>query len=563
MFNRMTNYKYLGEFRFWVQKVLPLVYDDSLSYYELLSKVVKYINDLIDNFNTIGKTMEELIDYVNNYFENLKVPEEVERVIHEMYENGDFDEIFQRLIDDTLDELNLFKEDLGLIKNAHLTFGCNRLFRVLKNRYRYGTPEYIEQFNVLPFSLQGSCYANNSFVMGYTNADGTRSLLEERNMTGDLIRSANLTLGHCNSITKKDNELYICPLSENGDIIVVDYNSFTISRIVRLPVEFRGLGYDSKTNVLYGVSANDYYIVDINNASVEKIFTSYNIGDNVPQSICAHNGLIYEVTSGPDMLSIYRPDGRVVQNYSIDDWMGFNFFGEAEDITVTDTDIYLSSNYQFVSDNYRHCAIWNYNIEKGYVEEDVGGEFDLGFGGYNSIYVNAGASGTNPDGSQENPFKCLSEAFIYLSSPYAQDRKTVDIRIASGVYYEKPYLRQFNIRMIGEGETNPIIKTCMYLYGTNIYVENIEFENNDPRYNYTIELTDSIFREYGCTVRNTTGVEQEYGIGVSMSIAQIQGEPIETPADFTYPINSYLSPIYCTYETTKNLITGSNFLVYP
>ena len=36
-------------FRFWCQKVLPLVYDDSLSYYELLNKVVKYLNDVIAN----------------------------------------------------------------------------------------------------------------------------------------------------------------------------------------------------------------------------------------------------------------------------------------------------------------------------------------------------------------------------------------------------------------------------------------------------------------------------------------------------------------------------------
>lgn len=34
--------------RFWCQKVLPLVYDDSLSYYEILCKITKYINDLID-----------------------------------------------------------------------------------------------------------------------------------------------------------------------------------------------------------------------------------------------------------------------------------------------------------------------------------------------------------------------------------------------------------------------------------------------------------------------------------------------------------------------------------
>ena len=33
--------------RFWSQKVLPLVYDDSLSYYEVLGKMVSKINELI------------------------------------------------------------------------------------------------------------------------------------------------------------------------------------------------------------------------------------------------------------------------------------------------------------------------------------------------------------------------------------------------------------------------------------------------------------------------------------------------------------------------------------
>lgn len=38
---------------YWCQKVIPLVYEDSLSYYELLGKVVEYINELITNQNAI------------------------------------------------------------------------------------------------------------------------------------------------------------------------------------------------------------------------------------------------------------------------------------------------------------------------------------------------------------------------------------------------------------------------------------------------------------------------------------------------------------------------------
>lgn len=44
----------LKHFRFWCYKVLPLVYDDSLSYYEILCKVVKYINDLINQDKALG-----------------------------------------------------------------------------------------------------------------------------------------------------------------------------------------------------------------------------------------------------------------------------------------------------------------------------------------------------------------------------------------------------------------------------------------------------------------------------------------------------------------------------
>ena len=47
-------------FRFWCQKVLPLVYDESLSYYEILCKVVDYINKLIEQDKVFGEELDEL-----------------------------------------------------------------------------------------------------------------------------------------------------------------------------------------------------------------------------------------------------------------------------------------------------------------------------------------------------------------------------------------------------------------------------------------------------------------------------------------------------------------------
>lgn len=63
----------LETFRFWCFKVLPLVYDDSLSYYEILCKVVDYINKLIEQDKVFGGEIEKLkqeISIVQNWIKN-------------------------------------------------------------------------------------------------------------------------------------------------------------------------------------------------------------------------------------------------------------------------------------------------------------------------------------------------------------------------------------------------------------------------------------------------------------------------------------------------------------
>lgn len=73
---------------YWVQHILPLVYDDSLSYMELLGRVTKKLNDLIVNNNNLPDFITELIkEYISsgaiekvlaevlaNYMLNVKFP---------------------------------------------------------------------------------------------------------------------------------------------------------------------------------------------------------------------------------------------------------------------------------------------------------------------------------------------------------------------------------------------------------------------------------------------------------------------------------------------------------
>lgn len=83
--------KHIHTLRYWVQKVLPLVYDDSLSYYELLNKVVHKLNEVIITTNEIVVVVDEHESEINE----LRV--QVDDLI-----NGRFDELVERYIEEAI-----------------------------------------------------------------------------------------------------------------------------------------------------------------------------------------------------------------------------------------------------------------------------------------------------------------------------------------------------------------------------------------------------------------------------------------------------------------------------
>ena len=72
-------------FRFWCQKVLPLVYDDSLSYYELLCKVVCKLNELAENQNKLSDEIKQVAADLDD-FKN-QVPGMIESKVEEWLNN--------------------------------------------------------------------------------------------------------------------------------------------------------------------------------------------------------------------------------------------------------------------------------------------------------------------------------------------------------------------------------------------------------------------------------------------------------------------------------------------
>ena len=106
----------LKPFKAWFQKTLPLVYDDSLTYQELLYKLIAKINEVVESQNQTNENFDELYalfiqlkEYVDNYFKNLDVQEEINNKLDEMAKDGTLDKIINEQIfgelNDRIDEL--------------------------------------------------------------------------------------------------------------------------------------------------------------------------------------------------------------------------------------------------------------------------------------------------------------------------------------------------------------------------------------------------------------------------------------------------------------------------
>lgn len=76
------------KFMLCCNKILPTIYDNSLSYYETICKMAYILNTLGDDLEKMSDDFEELENYVKNYFKNLDLNEEVKKNLEELGEEG-------------------------------------------------------------------------------------------------------------------------------------------------------------------------------------------------------------------------------------------------------------------------------------------------------------------------------------------------------------------------------------------------------------------------------------------------------------------------------------------
>ena len=213
-------------FRFWCQRALPLVYDDSLSYYEVLCKIVDqmngfltdlqtatgsieefaeqfvtnqtflnnmaaqlgqdvdtletYINERMEDFTT---AYEQLQSYVNNYFDNLDVQTEINSKLDEMADDGTFNTLFNPVITAWMTEKTA-QIDTAISNQDAIQAEQNARISVLEGR--------MDGFSSLP---SGSTSGNAELLDIRTNFLG-----ETYPTAGDAVRASDMITSGFQSI---------------------------------------------------------------------------------------------------------------------------------------------------------------------------------------------------------------------------------------------------------------------------------------------------------------------------------------------------------------------------
>lgn len=120
----------LTPFKMQVLQSFPFIDEDfdAITNYELLCKVVEYLNKTVDNVDLLNEKVEEF----ENYFDNLDVQEEINNKLDEMAEDGTLAEIINQ---------ELFSE-----MNAQIQTNTEDIEEINYYKLPHGTAEEIENF---------------------------------------------------------------------------------------------------------------------------------------------------------------------------------------------------------------------------------------------------------------------------------------------------------------------------------------------------------------------------------------------------------------------------------
>lgn len=261
-----TQFNHVGAFRFWCQKVLPAVYDDSLSYYELLCKVMKWLEDLTTVTNTQSDAITELQTTLQNFIDGEITPYIEEKI------NEWFDENQPQIVAD-ISQLNTKTEnletELGKVWHNYYQYNDKNIVFLGDSYLAPGIPnsEYewlatnlatklgMTKFN---YAYGGAGFARPSNLIETQQATASAQMTAEEKANTAIV----LCMAGCNDLLNVDSENITQQAIVNGinNYITWAATTYPNAKIIVIPFNwgFSHLTYQLNrliTNVLNSINS--------------------------------------------------------------------------------------------------------------------------------------------------------------------------------------------------------------------------------------------------------------------------------------------------------------------
>jgi hypothetical protein len=289
-------------FMFWCQKVLPLVYDDSLSYYEVLCKLVTYVNGLRDDVIKLGedvselnKLYNELAKLLDEYF-NRGVQDSVNKKLDEMASDGYFDDILSKYITpffainfDTTENALAYHFSVGQTVHTNgyhsPTDGGACTFQVMRDAPTSGI-KTVNGLFLVPANANSVITPEMYGAFGDGVQDDTVALQKAINLCCIPNISVNFcgTKGKIYSISAPIDINQTTALDNNG---VFDFKGAKIRAIAKMKyaLSYKTTGYADGVPVKHSKSIIKNLAIDCNNelahTGLYAIYTAGNLFDNI------------------------------------------------------------------------------------------------------------------------------------------------------------------------------------------------------------------------------------------------------------------------------------------